>query len=463
MTSAHRWSWSCDTFAVRPNDGAPDVTIFGKNSDRPARECQPLRRVGARSGAGVLRLAYVEIEDISETIAHLGSSPYWCWGHEMGVNAAGVAIGNEALFTRELASTVSRVQRGETMQPGILGMEMVRIALERATTSGAAIELMTDLLERHGQWGAGTVSDSRVDAAYDNSYLVADKDAVWVLETVGRRWAARQVREAFWSLSNEPTIRHSWDDSAADLVDHLVARGWATSPDRVDLAETIADPLVPLQVSHIRLQRSRQLLAEVLRTHGQVGFHDARRLLSDHYEDSFLAGPRFNPARPDFHTLCMHEHPSGFTWGNTAASMIALLPQGRAPHLWWAAGTPCTSIYIPVSVASRRLPEVLGRAGLAEGTGPNPEQAVKDGYRAGSYWWVFQALLEAVTAEAGSHYYERQSVVRKHFDQMQQRWIEEADRLPHDAATEDWDDFTAQCTAEALDAAGSLLDGFAAH
>ena len=139
MTYAPMWSWSCDTFAVRPTDGSPDLTIFGKNSDRPARECQPLRHVRARSGAGVLRLAYLQIEDQSETIAHLGSSPYWCWGHEMGVNAAGVAIGNEALFTRELAHTVSRVQSGETIQPGILGMEMVRIALERAKERGVDV------------------------------------------------------------------------------------------------------------------------------------------------------------------------------------------------------------------------------------------------------------------------------------------------------------------------------------
>ena len=463
MTSARRLPWSCDTFAVRPTDRSPGVTVFGKNSDRPARECQPLRRVGARSGAGVLRLAYLEIEDVPETIAHLGSSPYWCWGHEIGVNAAGVAIGNEALFTRELADTVSRVRGGESVQPGILGMELVRVALERATTSGAAVEVMTDLLERHGQWGAGTVSDSRVDAAYDNSYLVADADAVWVLETVGRRWAARQVREASWSLSNEPTIRQSWDTGAADLVDHVVAQGWATCPDRLDFAAAVADPLVPLQVSHIRLQRSRHLLAEALGTRGQVGFPDARRLLSDHYEDTFLGGPTFNPARPDFHTLCMHEHPSGFTWGNTAASMIALLRRGRAPHLWWAAGTPCTSIYLPVSVAGRRLPEVLGRAGSAQGTGPNPEQAVQDAYRTGSYWWTFQALLEAVTAEAGSRYEERQPVVRERFDPLQQRWMDEVDQLGSDAGPDEWDALTAQCTAEALDAAGSLLDEFTAH
>lgn len=463
MISARMRPWSCDTFAVRPTTAAPNVTIFGKNSDRPARECQPLRQIAARSGGDVLRLAYVEIKDAPETIAHIGSSPYWCWGHEMGVNAAGVAIGNEALFTRELALTASRVRHGETVQPGILGMELVRIALERATTADAAVELMTDLLERHGQWGAGTVSDSRVEAAYDNSYLVADKDRVWVLETLGRRWAAREVTEPSWSLSNEPTIRHSWDNSAVDLVPHVVASGWAPSPDRLDFAETIADPLVPLQVSHIRLQRSRQLLADALQAHGQVGFHDARRVLSDHYEETFLDGPRFNPARPDFHTLCMHEHPSGFTWGNTAASMIAVLPQDGAPYLWWGAATPCTSIYIPVSATSRRLPEVLSQAGVAQGTGPNPEQAKKDHYRTGSYWWTFQALLEAVAAESGRRYHERQPTVREHFDQLQQPWTAEVDRLAHGAATEEWDNLTAHCTVQALEAAESLLSGFADH
>lgn len=80
----------------------------------------------------------------------------------------------------------------------------------------------------------------------------------------------------------------------------------------LDFAAAVADPGVPLQVSHIRLQRSRELLAAAVRDDG-VGFAEARRVLSDHYEGTFLGGPKFNPARPDFHTLCMHAHPSGFT------------------------------------------------------------------------------------------------------------------------------------------------------
>jgi secernin len=87
--------------------------------------------------------------------------------------------------------------------------------------------------------------------------------------------------------------------------------------DKLDFAATFLDPKVPLQVSHIRLQRSRQLPDDILKAHGQVSFDDPRRVLSDHYEDTFLAGPLFNPARPDFLPLCMHDHPAGFTWVNT--------------------------------------------------------------------------------------------------------------------------------------------------
>lgn len=458
--SAASLPWSCDTFAVRPTPASPGTTMLGKNSDRPERECQPLRRLPARIGGGDLHLAYVRIDDVPETVAHVASSPYWCWGHEMGVNVAGVAIGNEALFTRDLAAKVARARGGEDVTPGILGMELVRLGLERGSSSTAAVEVMTELLERYGQWGAGTVSQSRADAAYDNSYIVADNDRVWVLETVGRRWAAREVSEPFWAVSNEPTIRHDWDRCAADLDSHARARGWACPSGDLDFAETVADPMVPLQVSHIRLQRSRQLLGDLLEGQGRVTLADARAVLGDHYEGTFLHGPKFNPARPDFHTLCMHRHPAGFTWGNTAASMVAVLPEDGSPHLWWAAATPCTSVYLPVSVAGNRLPDVLGRAGRAHGTGPNPEKAAVDRYADDSYWWAFQALLESVAGdELGSSYLERQPVVRARFDDLQARWVAEVDRLVDGGAADDWDDLTERCAAEAMQVANELRDG----
>jgi secernin len=136
-------------------------------------------------------------------------------------------------------------------------------------------------------------------------------------------------------------------------------------------------------------------------------------VLSDHYEDTFLAGPLFNLARPDFLTLCMHDHPAGFTWGNTAASMVAVLPEAGEPFMWWAATTPCASIYLPVSVMAPDRPAVLAKAGTQHGAGPNPERAAASTYSTDSYWWTFQRLLETDAGDdLGSTYRERQPAVR---------------------------------------------------
>ena len=93
---------SCDSIvALPPLTGGP--AVFAKNSDRPATECQPLEAVPARCNppGSTVQCTYIEIPEAPETVAVLGSRPWWIWGFEHGVNARGVAIGNEALHTRE--------------------------------------------------------------------------------------------------------------------------------------------------------------------------------------------------------------------------------------------------------------------------------------------------------------------------------------------------------------------------
>lgn len=424
-----------------------------------------LQRLPERRRGRPLRLAYVEIDDAKETLPHIGSSPYWCWGHEMGMNAAGVVIGNEALFTRELAANIAEARQGREPKPGVLGMELVRLGLERAPTAREAVTVITDLLECHGQWGAGTVSANRVAATYDNSFLIADHREAWAVETFGRRWAAREVLEESWALSNEPTIRTDWTSASSDLPEYLRHRGWAADTGVVDFAEAVADPNVPLQVSHLRLQRSRQLLADTLKAKGWADFEDARRVLSDHYEGSFLEGPKFGAARPDFYTLCMHEHPSGFTWGNTAASMIAILPREGAPYFWWAATTPCTSVYLPISPLGTDLPLSLSKAGIGQGSGPTPDAASPDRPDRASFWWLFQELLETVAGDQLGHAYtDRQPVVRARFDDLQTAWSSEATALQGAGADgRQWDALTARCAEQAWQAVAELLEQFHAR
>jgi secernin len=470
--------WSCDSFVILPGATTDGSMLLGKNSDRPVNETQPLRYVPARSPSRTdgLRLAYVEIADARETLAHVGASPYWCWGHELGVNECGVAIGNEALFTRDLAQNHFDARAGDSPEPGILGMELLRLGLERGRTAAEAMEVMTALLERYGQWGAGVPRKSSVDGAYDNSYLIADGREAWVLETSGRRWIAAQVRHSSWSVSNQATIRIDWDRASDDLAEHARDAGWwrQDAGARFDFAAAYTDPQVPLQVSHIRLQRSRQLLRKAVRA-GEAGFAEAATVLRDHYEGTFLEGPYFNAARPDFMTLCMHSHPSGFTWGNTASSAIFVLPSDdRPPHLWWAAATPCTSVYVPVFVDAGGLPTVLERSGTARPRGCNPERAPEDGPADDSYWWTFQRLLDAVKGdELGTAYAGRQALVRDTFDPLETAWRAELDdvlaeaaaqrsRYGRDAGAAPLAAFTRRCVDRALAAADGLLDRFAA-
>jgi len=478
MTRADRQPWSCDSFVILPAATTDGSMLLGKNSDRPVNETQPLRYVPARSPSRTdrLRLAYVEIADARETLAHVGASPYWCWGHELGVNERGVAIGNEALFTRDLAQNQHDARAGDTPEPGILGMELLRLGLERGRTAAEALEVMTGLLERHGQWGAGVPRTSSADGAYDNSYLIADGREAWVLETSGRRWVAARVRHSSWSVSNQATIRTDWDRASDDVAEHARDAGWwrHDGDARFDFAAAYTDPQVPLQVSHIRLQRSRQLLREAVRA-GGADVAAAASVLRDHYEGTFLEGPYFNAARPDFMTLCMHSHPSGFTWGNTASSAIFVLPpDDRPPHLWWAAATPCTSVYLPVFVVAGGLPAVLERGGTARLTGCNPERAPEDRPADGSYWWTFQRLLDAVKGDAfGTEYDARQAVVRDAFDPLETAWRAELDdvfaeaaalrsRHGREAGAAPLAAFTRRCVDRALAAADGLLDRFAA-
>ena len=73
----------------------------------------------------------------------IGSAPWWLWGFEMGVNEWGVTIGNEAVQTRE-----------PTHHAALIGMDLIRLGLERAQTADSAVEIIGALIEEYGQGGS---------------------------------------------------------------------------------------------------------------------------------------------------------------------------------------------------------------------------------------------------------------------------------------------------------------------
>lgn len=449
--TTHR-PWSCDTFVALPDATASGSVLFGKNSDRPAGEAQPLRSFAARAAGEPLQLAYVTIDD-APSFAHVGSAPFWCWGHEIGVNEHRVAIGNEAIFTRPWAAAVAAEKNGDGPEPGLLGMELVRLGLERGDSARSALDVMTELLEKHGQWGSAMFGKSHAEGSYDNSFIIADPREAWVLETIGREWAARRLTTGVESLSNELSTRRDADLMSDGLLDLAVrSGGWDPARGELDVLDAFVDPQTPLQVSHIRRRRSHQLLSAAA-DRGGVTVADAKAVLRDHLEDSFLGGPSLDASRPDFHTLCMHEHPSGFTWGNTAASMIVELHDDpdRPVTILWSPVTPCTGVYLPVHVNADLPPSTV----LPEPSGPaDPRRHQQPTHDVASDWWLWQHLLDAAKDPVAGDFTVRAATIRRAFDELEATWAA-TPQDPADLATS-----SVRAVEQARAVAHSLLHDF---
>src|SRR6185437_11398338 len=165
-----------------------------KNSDRQRNEAQAIEYSPAATHPPNTRLrcTYIQIPQVRTTHAVVLSRPFWIWGAEMGANEHGVVIGNEGLNARLPAPEAE----------ALIGMDLVRLALERACDAREAIQVITTLLERHGQGGnCGHLKP----AYYNNGFMIVDGAEAFVLETIGREWVFRRVSGPH-SISNGYTI-----------------------------------------------------------------------------------------------------------------------------------------------------------------------------------------------------------------------------------------------------------------
>lgn len=357
-----RFETSCDTLVVLGPSSRDGHTLFAKNSDRPPTECQPLYqapRLQHPQGA-TLRCQYIAIPHVPETLAVLGSRPWWLWGFEHGVNECRVAIGNEALHARELPGTV-----------GLLGMDLVRLGLERGRTASEAKRVIVDLLERHGQGGSARVGE---DVRYHNGFIIADPDEAWIFETFGRHWAAKRVRGQA-AISNVYSIEAEWDEVSEGAEAYARQQGWWSTADHFNFRRAVENPALRYRGEERLAASCRFLAAEAPPTVNSLMRH-----LRDHYEGGTIYQPGRRDGDPRAWSVCMHPNPGVSA---TAASMVVDLPSDRAipMGIWCSLATPCTSVFLPIDLA-KPLPDPL-----TTGTGQaDPTSA----------WWALKQMSDAV-------------------------------------------------------------------
>jgi len=303
----------CDTFVAFPPTTPDGLVIFGKNSDRPAGEKQSITRYPAQQypESCKVRCTYIDIPQAALTHAVLLSQIDWMWGSEMGANECGVVIGNEAVWTKVPMESGDR----------LLGMDLVRLGLERGATAEEAKDVITALLEEHGQGGACAENDPSF--TYHNSFLIADYKEAWVLETAGRHWVAQKITTGGRNISNGLTIRHEFDSCSKGLMCYAKQQGLWNGKEPFDFAECFSEGGVD-ESPFSRQGCGSSLLGKHSGTLERNAMMD---ILKDHKSG-----------------ICMH---GGF---ETTSSMVSELRHDDAKHWMTGKPYPCQSEFLPQNV-----------------------------------------------------------------------------------------------------------------
>lgn len=392
----------CDTFAALPNATRDGNVLFAKSADCEINEANALVRIPARRHAAgeSVRITHLVIPQAQQTHEVLLTKAFWTYGCEIGINKFGLAMGEEAVFTREMS--------GETIN-GIIGPDLMRIGLERAHNCREAIEIMTALLEKFGQGGS---AELKGNSHFDSSYLMADTREAYILETAGRKWAVRQI-ESIGSISNMLGIRRDWQRCSE-----------SSTSGSLDWAETFAIPEVPPTLgSPLRQQVSYSMLEQVRGSISVRTMFDIMRHHSDAYD----------PAKEPVHcNICVHAGPQETRWWQADGVMVTDVDENGV--MAWATGTSstCLSIFKPVFLGMD-LPDI----------GPLPTET----FTPASLWWKHELLHRRAMADFDNLMPE----IRKDFDALEAAFLAEAASVKG-GSTAEKKDFMDDCFRRALQA-----------
>ncbi len=327
----------CDTI-VRVEPGR---VLFAKNSDRDPNEAQLIEWHPRREypEGATLQCTWIRVPQVRETYAVLLSRPFWMWGAEMGANEHGVVIGNEAVFTNQ-----------PYVKSGLTGMDLLRLALERAVSAEEACHTIQDLLAKHGQ-GGGCGHENR-SFTYHNSFLIADASGAFVLETAGKQVAIEKVQGAR-SISNGLTIP--------------------------GFRERYAKPLHGAVAGCVLRQTRTQSLG------GRAGgLGDMMAILRDYGEGR--TAPHYSWINGGMGAPCMHAG-GLIAASQTTASWVADLRPGGVSHWVTATSLPSLSLFKPVAVEQ---PVSLGASPT-------------DHADRASLWWKHERLCRSVFRNPSAH------------------------------------------------------------
>jgi dipeptidase len=394
--------------------------LFAKNSDRGVNEAQPLCFYPAKDheAGETVTCTFIQITQTKHTFACIGSRPYNIFGFEHGINEHGLIIGNEAVSGREIPER----------RWGLLGMDIVRLTLERCRGAAEAVEMMGWLLETYGTGGDPAYRISSFNA----NCIVADREEAYLFESCQRYWVAKKVEKVGY-LSNCYSIIDDYDLIGQNVRKELIEKGWSAPSDKINAAEAFTKDDCVFADAEGFLRYIR--LSELMSTSAPFTVKTMMQNLRDHYDDRHFDRIPYSSAAAKIPCIC--SHPGGMSGCASAAGVVAEIrkdvPDAIRFTYWGSMAPPCGSIFRPFYNINW-LPENVQKAHAL--------------YDPTSQWWIFTELERYIALD-----YENQiQVVRQSFDALEDRFIEESKDLEKgfDGDADKLKEFSLRASVESL-------------
>ncbi|MDF5690633.1 C69 family dipeptidase [Aquirufa aurantiipilula] len=384
----------CDTFFSPSHRNVHGNAILAKNSDREPNEAQQIVRFPAHSRFQKRVQSTFIVVDCPEQVHEvILSKPFQMWGAEMGVNEHGVAIGNEAVFTK------LRLARKNN---GLTGMDLLRLALEQSKTAKSALEKIIELLGKYGQDACGGYQDKGM--FYSNSFLIADSHTAFVLETAGPFWAYKHLN-SFYAISNLLTIGTDFDEIHPEAKAFAYQKSWMKEDVPFDFQMAFSEPFMTYMGRGASRKQQCELQAPSSNSI-QFSVRDAFQILRSHkiQED-------FEPCQGDMGNICLHAQ-GLLTPSQTTGSMVAELRENAQSTVWLTGSSaPCLSVFKPFYFRTNAL-----------NANVFPQSSDRLDH---SYWWQWEKIHRRALAD----YSTIKSSIQRFQQEKEQEWVEEDQEL----------------------------------
>jgi len=406
----------CDTLVALGNVTKDGSVLFAKNSDREPNEAHNIVYIPRKQhkSDSEVQCTYLSIPQVKETNAVLLFKPFWMFGCEMGANEHGVTIGNEAVWSKE-----------PYRERGLLGMDLMRLALERSKSAEDALNTIVDLMELYGQGGACGYTDKKL--FYHNSFIIADPEEAWVLETADKYWIAEKVKD-IRVISNTLTIGKDYDRNHPELIAHAIEEGYCNSKEDFNFAECFI-PRFNIKQIFAKGKHRITCTSEMLeKKRGKITPEIMMNVLRSHNIPPSQEKD-WAPHKSSMKSPCMH-YTSFITPSQSTGSHVAHLKEDFQIH--WATGTsaPCTSTFKPLFFIDNGQLIDLKRA--------------SEQYDPATLWWQHEKLHRLVLKD----YQTRLSAYQKQRNELELQFMKKVNEI---LSSEKSDEKLKEITREAFE------------